>query len=162
LKNGDRDPLVWMTGQREPMMNMQSHEQVMHLLTLLDSGTVKEAVQSMIQQADQHPKEVKSGNIELFIRDYVNLNLVVQVQIQYSVNGHADPHYSFIINKSVDLLTSAKMTESEMGLRLLNISEEKAASVTNGELATLVEEMKVLFVPGVHAVFNEAAKRLRK
>ena len=144
------------------MKNLQTHEQVMHLLKLLDSGTVEEVVQSMIQQADPHPKEVRSGNIELFIRDYVNLDLMVQVQIQYSVNGHTEPRYSFIINKPIDLLTSTKMTESEMGYRLLDLPEKEVSKMTNAELATLVADMKVLFVPGVQAAFNEIAKRLRK
>ena len=162
LKNGDRDPLVWVTGQREPMVNMQSHARILHLLRLLDGEAIGEVVQTLIQQADPHPKEVKSGNIELFIRDYVNLNLMVHVQIQYSVNGFTEPHYSFIVNKPVDLLASAKMTESEMGHRLLDLSEKEVDKMTNEELAKLAEEMKVLFVPGVHAAFNEIAKRLRK
>ena len=83
------------------------------------------------------------------------------VAIDYIKNKEGEFERRVLPSKAEQDAVARQRSEVEMGKYLLTISPEDAGAMSNEELAKVVEDMKAMFVPRIHAVFNEAADRLR-
>jgi hypothetical protein len=163
LMNDGEDRSIWVEDDRNTVMNQLTSRQVVKAVSLVSrDSTVKDVVLSMINRADNRPDKLRGGTIEFFFRDYASLTLVAHVKVSYILGGANDQLVTFSIQGPVDSLPLPKMSEVEMGKHLLTISEEQAEVMSNEELASLAEGLRVMFVARIHPVFIEIAKRLRK